>query len=494
MTVRALKGAPASIILAMLLMPEQVGVGTMELTTMTGYGKDAVRRGLRTLETIGMVQKIGRYNGWVLTAQARQLVLGEAHLLKDGAAADNALPCEAEGAENALDPTSVATEHPDRHHPSRREDAENALPPEAPPTELREGAENALDPADVTTKPPDGHHSSHQEGAKNALPQTCVATRPPDRHHPSRREGAENALAPEKRPPERREGAENALPDPTCTCSSCGSSSSSLDSRTTTTTTCTTCEDEDAKNALPPETPPKRPPRTRQARGKKRTRGSKRALSPPWAEVVETMVQRCGTPQRYARQAIAAAIARGESPPFTKWCIVRWLEYCYDEHNRSIKNPAIFISRKIEAGQQCPDRFEVRPYSEVWHELRALRRAWDVDSAPDPEPAASPGKPDVAPPSDSKAGQIWDQALDDLKLQMTRATFDTWLHDSEALSIQHEGNGAATSVLTVAVKNSYAVEWLENRLYAMIQRTLARITEKPWELRFVERGCPSASG
>jgi len=74
--------------------------------------------------------------------------------------------------------------------------------------------------------------------------------------------------------------------------------------------------------------------------------------------------------------------------------------------------------------------------------------------------------------------QLWQQALGELELQMTRATFDTWLRNSRAMDIE-EG------VLVISVKNQYAVEWLTRRLYPTIQRTLQRITQKPQECRFV---------
>jgi chromosomal replication initiator protein len=77
-----------------------------------------------------------------------------------------------------------------------------------------------------------------------------------------------------------------------------------------------------------------------------------------------------------------------------------------------------------------------------------------------------------------KSDQIWPAALGELELQMTQATFDTWLRDSRLLKYQDD-------VFVVGVKNGYAKDWLENRLLATIRRTLARLTGKTVEIKFV---------
>lgn len=68
--------------------------------------------------------------------------------------------------------------------------------------------------------------------------------------------------------------------------------------------------------------------------------------------------------------------------------------------------------------------------------------------------------------------RLWQAALGELELQMTRATFDTWLRDTHCIGME---NG---DTLVIGVKNGYAVEWLENRLYNVIQRTLHRLTQQ----------------
>jgi chromosomal replication initiator protein len=75
--------------------------------------------------------------------------------------------------------------------------------------------------------------------------------------------------------------------------------------------------------------------------------------------------------------------------------------------------------------------------------------------------------------------RIWQAALGELELKMARATFDTWLRDTNCIGRENE------NTLVIGVKNGYAVEWLENRLYSVIQRTLSRLTGEDFAARFV---------
>lgn len=76
------------------------------------------------------------------------------------------------------------------------------------------------------------------------------------------------------------------------------------------------------------------------------------------------------------------------------------------------------------------------------------------------------------------ADQIWQAALGELQLQMTRPTFDTWLKNTRAISYED-------GTLIIGVHNAYAKDWLENRLMAIIKRTLAGIANRTVEVKFI---------
>lgn len=72
----------------------------------------------------------------------------------------------------------------------------------------------------------------------------------------------------------------------------------------------------------------------------------------------------------------------------------------------------------------------------------------------------------------------WKATLGELELQMTKATFNTWLKDTSL--VQHKDN-----IYVIGVRNAYAKDWLENRLRDTILRTLTAISAGPVEVQFV---------
>ena len=75
---------------------------------------------------------------------------------------------------------------------------------------------------------------------------------------------------------------------------------------------------------------------------------------------------------------------------------------------------------------------------------------------------------------------VWQAAKGELQLQMTRATYDTWI--SNTFPIAYEDG-----TFIIGVHNTYAKEWLEHRLQTIIKRTLIGLTNQTAEVRFVVR-------
>ena len=76
------------------------------------------------------------------------------------------------------------------------------------------------------------------------------------------------------------------------------------------------------------------------------------------------------------------------------------------------------------------------------------------------------------------ADKAWKATLGELELQMTRATFNTWLKDTRLLAYE-DGD------FVIGVRNDYAKDWLENRLRETILRTLSEIAGDWVNIRFV---------
>ena len=86
-------------------------------------------------------------------------------------------------------------------------------------------------------------------------------------------------------------------------------------------------------------------------------------------------------------------------------------------------------------------------------------------------------------PVNSREGEereaaIWQAALGELRLQMTKAAFDTWVRNTRLVSCQD-------SVFVIAAQNEFARDWLENRLLTTVERILVGIVGHPVEVRFM---------
>ncbi|MBP1692405.1 MAG: dnaA [Chloroflexi bacterium] len=77
-----------------------------------------------------------------------------------------------------------------------------------------------------------------------------------------------------------------------------------------------------------------------------------------------------------------------------------------------------------------------------------------------------------------KAEQAWRAAVGQLQMEMPKAAFDTWVRDAELVSYE-DGS------FIVGVQNSYARDWLQNRLSSTITRLLIGMMNRSVEVRFV---------
>lgn len=81
------------------------------------------------------------------------------------------------------------------------------------------------------------------------------------------------------------------------------------------------------------------------------------------------------------------------------------------------------------------------------------------------------------------AEQLWQSALTELRQQMLKATYQTWLADSQAVAA-----ASTPDSLTVAVGNRQAQEWLAYRLRPPIVRTVSNLAGRRMAVRFVVAG------
>jgi chromosomal replication initiator protein len=85
-----------------------------------------------------------------------------------------------------------------------------------------------------------------------------------------------------------------------------------------------------------------------------------------------------------------------------------------------------------------------------------------------------------------KPERVWQAALGELQLQMTKATFDTWVKQTYVVAYED-------GTFIIGAQNGFAIDWLENRLHATIQRTLTKILNRSVEVRYVVQSPPNTA-
>lgn len=93
----------------------------------------------------------------------------------------------------------------------------------------------------------------------------------------------------------------------------------------------------------------------------------------------------------------------------------------------------------------------------------------------------------MSPDFPMSPNDLWQTALGQLRLQMTRATFDTWLKSSQGLSLQGD-------TLVIGVPNAYAKDWIEQRLEPTVLQTLTDINGRSLDCSFVVAPINGSSG
>src|SRR3972149_11325776 len=78
---------------------------------------------------------------------------------------------------------------------------------------------------------------------------------------------------------------------------------------------------------------------------------------------------------------------------------------------------------------------------------------------------------------DPTAQRVWDAALGQLQIHVTRPNYDTWLKDTQGLRF---GDG----MLVVGVPTEFVKEWLATRMRGLVAQTVGGILGQPVEISF----------
>ena len=139
---------------------------------------------------------------------------------------------------------------------------------------------------------------------------------------------------------------------------------------------------------------------------------------------------------------------------------IHWYKRNRGEWTRQLKN-ARAAREAGERGQARPeDRAESRRRD---HERRGAEMertpVWDSSIPPDPD-----------------AGSLWSRVLEDLRPQLPRPAFDTWLKPTAGVAFRGDQ-------FIVAAPTVFAVEWLERRMFRALQNALERAAGRGLQLQ-----------
>lgn len=73
--------------------------------------------------------------------------------------------------------------------------------------------------------------------------------------------------------------------------------------------------------------------------------------------------------------------------------------------------------------------------------------------------------------------EIWEAAKGALQVQVNKANYETWLKETSGIGYQD-------NLFTIGTPSTFAAEWLKQRLYSLIKKTLISITGQNLELQF----------
>ena len=76
-----------------------------------------------------------------------------------------------------------------------------------------------------------------------------------------------------------------------------------------------------------------------------------------------------------------------------------------------------------------------------------------------------------------QADKIWQAALGELQLQVSKANYNTWLKDTRGLDYND-------GVFTVAVPTMFIAEWLKSRLHPVVCRIISTIIGRNVNVQF----------
>lgn len=142
------------------------------------------------------------------------------------------------------------------------------------------------------------------------------------------------------------------------------------------------------------------------------------------------------------------------------------------------------VAARIESGDHCPrsdEEVELEDAVAVLEQAAAPEQPTDIPDEPPPFIPVTP-PPQLLQPIEGQWVNIWDAALGQLQLEMTRLTFKTWFDGATLYSVE-QGDTECTFIITLPTQ--YQVDWLTNRMTGTVKRVLSGLAGQNITPKFV---------
>lgn len=179
-----------------------------------------------------------------------------------------------------------------------------------------------------------------------------------------------------------------------------------------------------------------------------------------------------------------------------------WIAKAWDDHEKLDKKPVAVVYSRLREQANPPRRYFKNPTQylpdEYCAELGLIK--YDCKSCIDakfstrealeghvqkmhvvlPDTETEPAERVVAQSlgSDHPGMVAWASVLKALQLDMPRASFETWVRDTQPVA--YDG-----TILTVGVRNAYACDWLSSRLQDQVNTLVSGVLSQPVTVRFI---------
>lgn len=137
---------------------------------------------------------------------------------------------------------------------------------------------------------------------------------------------------------------------------------------------------------------------------------------------------------------------------------------CLRRHHEPPADYLCAAERHLQGGDHAPETEEAESSNDF------SRSAVDLPRLPSPDPSR-------------EAQKIWQVALGELQIQMTRPTFDTFI--KPIILVAYDPSHSPDPLFTLAVENEHLRDWLDTKLRTSITRALAGITNRAVVVRII---------